>query len=113
MSAVARLWREHRLMMLVFAGALAAAMFLGGRAAFFWLTWTPPDPQQIVLEGWMTPRYVAHTWHLDRDVVAGTFGLEPGGGVRVTLEQIAAAQGITLAELQARLRAAVIAHMQK
>lgn len=107
MSGLGRLWREHRLLAAGFALALVATVVFAVRTAVFWVYWSDPAHRDQGLEGWMTPRYVAHSWGVDRDVVGGALGLAPGGGPRMTLAEIAADRGVPLAELEADLMAAI------
>ena len=80
---IGRLWREHRLVFLAFVAALALTALFTIRAAVFAVYWTDPAHRDQAIEGWMTPRYVAHSWDLPRDVVGEALGLDPGGGPRV------------------------------
>lgn len=98
-----RLWREHRLLVLIFAAAVLLAALFAVRAAVFWTHWSDPENRDQPLAGWMTPGYVARSWHVDRGVVAEALGLEPGAGRGMTLAEIAEAQGVPLSELEARL----------
>lgn len=107
MTALARLWRERRALVLAFCAAVLLAVFFAVRSALFWAHWSDPARRDEPLAGWMTPRYVALSWNVDRAVVGEALGLEPGGGRRMTLAEIAAAQGVPLSELEARLMAAI------
>ncbi|MDH3264748.1 MAG: hypothetical protein OEM24_12215 [Paracoccaceae bacterium] len=107
MSAFARLWRDHRLVLLAFAAALAVTLFFAVRTAVFWVYWSDPARRDRAIEGWMTPGYVAQSWQVDREVVSAALGLEPGVARGRTLREIAAAQGVPLAELEAALMAAI------
>lgn len=107
MSALARLWREHRTALMLFAAALAATLFFAARTALFWAYWADPARRDLAIEGWMTPGYVAQSWDVGREVVGEALGLVPGEGPRLTLEEIAAARGVPLAEIEAELMAAI------
>ena len=109
MNPLARLWRDHRLLVLAFCVAALLGLGLGLRAALYWVQWSDPARRDARIEGWMTPRYVALSWGVDREVVAGALGLEPGGGRRLTLDEIAQARGVPLAEVEAALMAAILA----
>lgn len=107
-TTLSTLWQRHRLLLMAFLAALALSLVFAVRGALFvpYFRHPPPDPP---IEGWMTPRLVAHGWHLPPDVLAAALGLELGAGKGRTLAQIAADQGITIAELAARIEAAALA----
>jgi hypothetical protein len=107
MSALARLWREHRLVLLAFAAALAVTLFFAVRTAVFWVYWSDPARRDLALQGWMTPGYVAQSWQVDRAMVAGVLELGPGEARGRTLQEIADVRGVPLAELEAELMAAI------
>ncbi len=107
MSTFARLWHEHRLVLLAFAAALAVTLFFLVRTAVFWVYWSDPARRDLAIEGWMTPGYVAQSWQVERELVGAVLGLEPGEARGRTLGEIAAARGVPLAELEAELMAAI------
>lgn len=93
-------------MLVAFLVALVFAIRFG-LAVWHWGT-LPVDPQ---LEGWMTPRFIAHSWDVPPDVVQKALPpLEDGLGRRVTLDEIAQAQGIALEQVLNDLRTAIAAH---
>ncbi|MCJ7873598.1 hypothetical protein [Phaeobacter sp. J2-8] len=102
-------WRDNRLLVTGFALALAVMLFFALRTVSFWIYWNDPAHRNQDIEGWMTPRYVAHSWAVPPKVVADVMGLEPGGP-RVTLHQMAENRGETLDALVARIMAAILAH---
>ena len=109
MTGLARLWRDHRLLVLAFCVAVLLGLGFGARSALYWAHWSDPASRDAKIEGWMTPRYVALSWGVDRAVVAGALGLDPGGGRRLTLDEIAQEKGVPLAEVEAALMAAILA----
>ncbi len=106
MGALRRLWTEHRLLTLAFGLALALTLVFAARTVAFWVYWNDPARQEMAIEGWMTPGFVAHSWQVDRRVVGDALGLEPGSP-RQTLAEIAAARGVPLAEIEAEVMAAI------
>ncbi|KFB08523.1 hypothetical protein [Nitratireductor basaltis] len=61
--------------------------------------------QDVVLKPWMTPRYVALSYDLPREVVFRALELDPQGPPqRLRLGQIARMNGMTIDELTLRLR---------
>lgn len=109
MNALKTIWHRHRLLSLAFLAALALTLAFAVRGVLMMPLFgaPPPDPP---IEGWMTPRLVAHGWHLPPEVLAGALGIEPGSGRRRTLEQIARDQGVSVADLAARIAAAALTH---
>lgn len=105
------LWRHHPVRLSAFATALLAAVFFGIRLIVFTLYWSDPANRNLPIEGWMTPRYVAMSWDIPRDVVGEALGLEPDGGLGpVTLDRLAEDQGIPTDALISRLETAIAAH---
>lgn len=61
--------------------------------------------QDVLLKPWMTPRYVALSYDLPREVVLRALELDPEGPPqRLRIGQIARMNGITIEELTERLR---------
>lgn len=109
MSGLARLWRDHRQLLMAFAAAFALALFFAVRMAVSWVYWSDPARREMAIEGWMTPGFVARSWGVERDVIAGVLGLAPGEARGRTLDEIAAARGVPVADLEAAVAAAVAA----
>ncbi|MCV2864710.1 hypothetical protein [Defluviimonas sp. WL0075] len=105
MRALAHLWREHRLALLVFVGGAVVAVLFAVRLAVFSLYWADPAHRQQEPDGWMTPRYIARSWHVPQEDLARHLDLAPGGDARMTLDDIARARGIPLETLLADLAA--------
>ena len=76
------------------------------RSVVFVAYWSNPAHRDQDIEGWMTPRYIARSWHLPEDVLLSALGLDGMPGRRMTLAEIARAQGIPLDELEARIATA-------
>lgn len=114
------LYRKHPVAMGVLTLALALMVFFAMRLTFAAVYWSQHRHEAV--EGWMTVRYVARSWEVDpRAILALTgfdltgldqtgldqTGLPPAQGKPVTLEDIAASQGLPVAEVIARVEAAV------
>lgn len=104
--ALALLWRDNKLLLGGFLLALAVMAFFAIRTVLFWIYWADPAHRNQAIEPWMTPRYVAHSWHVPPEVVGRALGLVPGGG-RITLGEIAARDGVSLEEIARRVIAAI------
>ena len=103
MKAIGHLWREHRLALLIFLGGAAIALFFTVRLVLFTVYWADPAHRDQTPDGWMTPGYIARSWHVPREDLARHLGLVPGTDPHLTLEQIAEDRGIPLAKLIADL----------
>lgn len=105
---IGRLWRGHRWLFLGFCLALALTLFFGIRAAIFSIYWMDPDHRDEAIAGWMTPRYVAHSWQVPPEVVGDALSLsQDGTGRRVTIEEIARSRGVPVEEVAAELTQAI------
>lgn len=110
LSAARLLWREHRSLFLAFSTALAVTVFFAARMVFFTIYWADPAHHDQPLEGWMTPRYVAHSYDLPPELVREALELEPEIGKRRTLAEIARESNLTLDEIALRITKAAEAH---
>jgi hypothetical protein len=103
--------RTHPYLSASFALALALTLFFAIRAATFALYWADPAHRNQPIAGWMTPRYVAHSWALPPKVLRAALGpAAPEPGDRRTLADLARDTGIPLETLIADLEAAAAAH---
>jgi len=89
-----------------FAIATVFAIMFAVRSAMFMTYWFDPAHRDQQIQGWMTPRYVAQSWHLPPRVMFGALQTDKMPGRRQTLADIAAAQGISVEQLTARIIAA-------
>lgn len=114
-DVLARAWAEQRWLLLAFLAAVLVAAFFALRLVIFTIHWSDPARREQPPAGWMTPGYVAHSWGVDRKVVLEALGLpDPALGLegrRATLEEIARARGVPLAQLLADL-AVALAHAE-
>lgn len=109
MKALQRLWAEQRWPLVAFLLALSLSGFFGGRMVTRALFWADPAHRQQAPEGWMTPGYLARSWHVSIDEIEAILGIEDGrklvGDSKPTLENIAKALNLPLADLTGRLQA--------
>ena len=103
------LWQNHKLLLSGFTIAAVLTAFFAVRMVVSSIYWGNPDHQNQPLEGWMTPRYVAMSYGLERQEVEQVLGMDPTSVARVHLNDLLKAQGMTLKELQARIDAIVAA----
>ena len=110
-ARIKRLWSANPILLIAFTGALLAFGFFGVQTAAKAIYWWDPAHRDQPLEGWMTPRYVSHSYGIPPELLFPVFGLkhEPRGDDearskgRMTLTSIAAANDVTLADLQVRV----------
>ena len=105
-----RLWHDHKLLTVGFLLAGALTAFFAVRLVASWIYWNDPAHRDVEIAGWMTPRYVAHSWHLPPDLVADVLELERQTGRPPTLADIAAERDVTVDDLAARIEAAAETH---
>jgi hypothetical protein len=99
------LWRHHRILVLVFALALALTGAFTVRLVVSGLHWSNPANRDARIEGWMPLRYVARSWDVPPEVLGAALGLTPGAGM--TVAEIAAARGTGIEGVRADLMAAI------
>jgi len=107
---IKELWQHHKLLLLSFIVALMAMGFFGVRMVADAIYWNDPAHSRQDLAPWMTPGYVAQSYHLPRDLLEDALLLERGAQPRrVRLDELAAENGLTLQDLQVRVDTAVVA----
>ncbi|MDF0602938.1 hypothetical protein P1J78_19520 [Psychromarinibacter sp. C21-152] len=110
LARLMRIWRRHPVLGTLFPLALALTLFFTVQGALHAVYWADPAHRDQTIAGWMTPRYVAHSWAVPREVMARAVGEVPRlRGGQPTLERIAEMQGVPLAELIARIEAEIAA----
>lgn len=97
-------WRQHPWLSLVFVVAVVLALTFAARTVMLAFDWGRAPP---VVEGWMTPRYIVHSYDIDPQVLARVLEKQPGESPRDTLAEIAKARGVPVADLMAAVQALV------
>ncbi len=110
LGAARTLWRRHRFLFAAFIVAIAVTVFFAARLLFFTVYWSDPAHRGQPLEGWMTPRFVAHSYDLSPEIVRDVLELDAVDGERRTLAEITETSGLTLGEIQRRIDAVARAH---
>ncbi|MBP0482721.1 hypothetical protein [Sagittula salina] len=109
-----RLWREAPYLTGGLALALLVATVFAVRLALGALFWADPEHRDMPIAPWMTPRFVAMSWHLPKDVVTDALGLNPGakrdGHGPEPLSRLAEERGVPVADLITDLEAAIVAY---
>lgn len=98
-------WRQRPFLTLAFVLAVLATLFFAGRALTFAVTLSYRAEQPVA--GWMTPRYIARTYGLDRDAIAALLGTEDRDDLRQPIDAIAREQARPAADLIAIVQTAV------
>lgn len=107
MTTLKHLWGEHRLALIAFIAALGALAYFSFTTLAAFIYWNDPAHQEQALADWMTPRYVGQSYNLPREVIEDVFFIERGNEPpRMRIGTIAAANDMTLDDLQTRLDAA-------
>ena len=106
-ARLAHLWHHNRIALLAFGAVLVVLVVFGVRTISATLYWMDPAHRDQALAEWMSPRYVAQSYDLPRDVVGPALFLridEPPR--RVSIGKIADENGLTLEQLQDRIETA-------
>ena len=98
MSVLARLWRDQRVALIGFGVALLLVVFFGVRMIVAAIYWADPAHHRQMPEPWMTPGYIAHSWHLAPPEVGDLLGVTRQDG-RQTLAELARARGVPVNQL--------------
>lgn len=109
MKPFLRLWRRHRILTSAFLLAMALALFFAGRTIFFVVYWSDPARQDLPPEPWMTIGYVAHSWHVPVEKLAGELDLPPPpkDGPRPSLERLARERGQSFEAFKSQIEASL------
>ena len=105
-------FKAHPVLTPAFLLAAALTILFTIRTIIFTIYWANPDHTDQAIEPWMTPRYLAYSWDLPPEEVAAALGVPLSSSRRVSLAEIAAQTGVSLDELQIRIRAAAAAYRE-
>jgi hypothetical protein len=98
--------RRHPVLLSAFALALVLTLFFAGRFVWAAIYWS--QHREMPVQGWMTVGYVGHSWGLDPRALDGAAGTPvPAKGHPLTLDEIARARGVPVAQVIAEVTAAV------
>jgi hypothetical protein len=107
MTTILRLWRQHRLALIGFVLAAAVTLVFALRTITGMIYWSDPAHRNQRLEGWMTPFYIARSWHVPPQELGKALALDPPKGRPLRLEDIARTRGQPLDELIAEVETAI------
>ncbi len=100
--------RRHPWLALAFVVALGLTLFFATRFVIHAVYWADPAHRRQPVAAWMTAGYVGRSWGLDPRAIDAEAGLPPPDGQPLTLEEIAAARGVPVAEVIAAVEAAIL-----
>jgi len=103
------LWKAAPVATSVLALALAVALFFAVRMVSFGIYWSDPAHRNQAIMGWMTPGYVAHSWHVPREVVIDAIGAPKKPDGPRNFDQLATDQGVPVSNLIERADKAIAA----
>lgn len=110
-GAVIRAWsrvRQRPLGLAAVAALSIGAVLLAARTATLLVHLAfAPSSGTALLEGWMTPRYIAHLRDVSPEILQRVLDLPAGAGRRVTLADLAAERGEPLDRFLERLDVAL------
>jgi len=107
-ARVKRAWAKSPVLTLLFAVALIGTIGFGVRTAMLAVYWSDPAHRNQTIESWMTPRYVSMSYRLPPEVLGPVLGLDPQRPPRETMDHIAGRLGLTLEQVEARVRATAV-----
>lgn len=106
LKALRYFWKEQPLALSAFLIAVALLVFFGARFILNFIYFHDPAHRNQALEPWMSPKYVSMSYQLPPHVMREVMQLEAFEGKRVTVKDVAEGLGISLEELEARVRKA-------
>lgn len=106
-SGVRTLWKEHKLLLTAFALAVTVMVFFAVRTVIFWVYWADPAHREEPIAGWMTPRYVAHSWAVPAEIIRDALAV-PQDTKRVTIKALADMRGVQTEEIVRQIEAIIV-----
>lgn len=99
--------RRHPLLTAAFGLALAVTLFFAVRVVLFTIFWSDPAHRDQPIDGWMSPGFVSHSWHVPPEVIGQALELPPPDDRHLSLDEIAEQRGVPVASLIDSLDAAI------
>ena len=95
MSTLRYLWRRHPVALTGFVLAAVVVLAFAVRIVAGVIYWRDPAHRMATPEGWMTPGYIGHSWHMTRDEVVDLLALTPAEvDRRLSLDELARERGL-------------------
>ena len=105
MSRLNRFFTKHRIAIVGFALAVILLGFFLVKIVLDMLFWNDPAHRRVDPAAWMTPGFIAHSWHVDGRDLAFAIGITEKPEGRPTLEEIAEMRGVPVAQVIAEVQA--------
>ena len=102
-----RMWQHAPGLTVALAAALVLSLVFAFRLTFDAMHWHD-TPENDPLAGWMTPRYVAHSWAVPPTVIREALAI-PSDTRRMTVSSLADERGMTTEEVILQIEAAIAA----
>ncbi len=102
---IRRIWRKNPILTLAFLLALGASAFFAGRAVNMTIVLANRADKPVA--GWMTPRYIARSYGLEREDLGTILAIRDGDDARQPLYSLAQEQSVPVADLIAAIQALV------
>jgi len=113
MTFLRRIWHAAPIATAILGVALLVGGFFAVRLVVFWLYWGDPNHRNQAIEAWMTPRYVAHSWDVPREVLFEALDQPAMPGRPRSLQDLAQERGVPVARLAEDLQAAIDAYRER
>lgn len=109
-SQVKHWWKAAPVATGILLLAVLATLFFATRSVVFWINQPALAEREQPVAAWMTPRYIARSWQVPRDVILDALQLDgPPADGPVSLEKIAELRGVPVDQVIADLEAAISA----
>jgi hypothetical protein len=106
---IKHLWQTHGIALMAFTFALCALGYFSLKTISSTIYWMDPAHQDQALADWMTPRYVDQSYKLPREIVLEALMMDPDAPPRrISIREIAQDNGVTMEDLQTRVRDAAV-----
>lgn len=102
---IRRIWRKNPILTLAFVLALTACFVFMGRAMNMALILANRADKPVA--GWMTPRYIARSYGLERDDLGAILSITDGDDARQPLYSLAQEQDVPVDDLITAIQALV------
>lgn len=111
-ASIQRIVRKSPVLSVIFVTATVLFFVFSLRAILFAFVWSNPVHHEVDLSGWMTVRYVSHSWKVPPEVVRRGLGLTRDD-MRFNLDHIAAERGVPLDEFMGDVQEILDDHLAK
>lgn len=105
-----RLWKDAPFLTFGLVVSLVVAGFFAVRLALGMLYWADPRHQDMAIEPWMTPRFVAMSWQIPPEIVREALTLDRHEGRPASLEHLAQDRDVPVEALIKVLNDAIAEH---